>query len=150
MFDQLSVQTLSEADPADLYAFEAGQLTLPGSQPPAPAADAREVLNYVRTLEYGRERSNTLPVSLRLIRELHARLMAGVHSEHATPGDFRRSQNWIGPPECTLKEAKLVPAPVPEKLKALGQLELYLHRGCPYPPLVQMGLIHAQKVMPMN
>ena len=134
----------TQADLADLYAFEAGQLVLPGLQPPAPASDVREVRNYVWALEYGLERLNTLPVSLRLIRELHARLMDGVRGEHATPGEFRRSQNWIGPPGCTLKEAEFVPPPVPEMLEALGELELYLHRDCPYPPLIRMGMIHAQ------
>ena len=69
------------------------------------AADLHEVNNYVLALEYGRERLNTLPLSLRLMREIHERLMRGVRGDTATPGAFRRSQNWIGPPGCTLTDA---------------------------------------------
>lgn len=86
-------------------------------------ADVREVLNYVRALEYGLERLNTLPVSLRLLRELHDRLLTGVRGEHATPGEFRRRQNWMGRPGCTLNEAMLVPPPVPQMRDALDALE---------------------------
>ena len=82
----------TRADIADLYAYEAGQLPLPGTESPPPQADVREVLNHVRALEYGLQRLDTLPVSLRLIRELHERLMERVRGEHATPGQFRRSQ----------------------------------------------------------
>ena len=103
----------TQANLTDLYAYEAGQLPLPGMEVPPPESDVREVLNYVNALEYGLERLNTLPVSLRLIRELHAKLMAGVRGEQATPGEFRRSQNWIGPPHCTLNGATFVPPPVP-------------------------------------
>ncbi len=86
----------TQADITDLYTYEARQLPLPGLKPTPPESDVREVLNYVRALEYGLERLSTLPVSLRLIRELHARLMAGVRGERATPGEFRSSQNWMG------------------------------------------------------
>ena len=109
----------TQADITDLYAYEAGQLPLPGMKPAPPESDVREVLNYVRALEYGLERLNTLPVSLRLIRELHERLMAGVRGEHATPGEFRRTQNWIGPPNCTLSEVQFVPPPVPQMHETL-------------------------------
>jgi Fic family protein len=97
---------------AELYAYEAGQ-------PVSPPSDVREVHNYVRAFEYGLERIHTLPVSLRLLRELHERLMEGVRGEQATPGEFRRSQNWIGPPGCTLNQAHFVPPPVPEMNEAL-------------------------------
>jgi len=102
------------------------------------------VLNYVRALEYGLERLDTLPVSLRLIRELHERLMAGVRGEHAAPGEFRSSQNWIGPPNCTLNEAEFVPPPVPHMHEALDAFERYLHSEDVYPPLVRLALIHYQ------
>ncbi len=135
----------TQADIADLYAYEARQLPLPGVETPPSEADLREVLNYVNALEYGLERLNTLPVSLRLIRELHERLLTGVRGERATPGEFRRSQNWIGPPGCTLKEAAFVPPPVPQMHEALDALERYLHRqDDPYPPLVRLALIHYQ------
>jgi len=134
----------TQADITDLYAYEAGQLSLPGLEPAPPESDVREVLNYVRALEYGLERLNTLPVSLRLIRELHERLMAGVRGEHATPGQFRRSQNWIGPPGCTLNQARFVPPPVSQMHQALGALEKYLHNANVYPLLVRLALVHYQ------
>jgi len=134
----------TQADLADLYAFEARQLALPGFQPAREEADVREVFNYVRALEYGLERVNTLPVSLRLIREVHARLMEGVRGEHATPGEFRRTQNWIGAPGCTLNDATFVPPPVDEMHTALDALEKYLHSEDEYPPLVRLAFIHYQ------
>jgi Fic family protein len=76
--------------------------------------DLREVGNYVVTLEHGIDRLATLPLSLRLILELHERLMSGVRGEDATPGEFRRSQNWIGTPGCALQNATYVPPPVNE------------------------------------
>jgi len=133
----------TRADIADLYAYEARQLPLPGMESP-PETDVREVLNYVNALNYGLERLNTLPVSLRLIRELHERLLTGVRGEHAKPGEFRRTQNWIGPPGCTLKEAVFVPPPVPQMHEALSALEKYLHSNDLYPPLIRLALIHYQ------
>ena len=76
--------------------------------------DLREVGQLRRALEHGIERLKTLPLSLRLIRELHEKLMRGVRGDHATPGEFRRSQNWIGPPGCTLADATYVPPPPDE------------------------------------
>ena len=134
----------TQANITDLYAYEVGQLPLPGVEPAPPESDVREVLNYVRALEYGLERLDTLPVSLRLIRELHERLMAGVRGEYATPGEFRRSQNWVGPPICTLNEATFVPPPVPQMHEALDAFEKYLHGDDVYPPLVRLALIHHQ------
>jgi len=81
----------TRASLGDLYAFEAVQLTL--FEFPE---DVQEVRNYVLALQYGLERLATLPVSLRLMRELHAHLLKGVRGEQWTPGEFRRSQNWIG------------------------------------------------------
>src|SRR3989449_5082454 len=74
-------------------------------------ADLREVANYVAALEHGVKRLTTLPLSLRLTRELHAKLMAGVPGDYATPGEFRRTQNWIGPPGAMLANATYVPPP---------------------------------------
>lgn len=134
----------AQTDIGDLYAYEAGQLPPPGPAQTARESDVREVHNYVTALEYGLERINTLPVSLRLLRELHERLLAGVRGEHATPGEFRRSQNWIGAPGCTLNDAAYVPPPVADMHAALDALEKYLHAECVYPPLVRIGLIHYQ------
>ena len=102
----------------------------------------REVFNYVKALEYGLKRLQNLPVSLRLIREMHERLMKEVRGEHLTPGEFRRSQNWIGPPGCTLMEATFVPPPEAEMKEALDYLEKYLHSPSELPPLIRLALIH--------
>ncbi len=134
----------TETDLADLYGYEAGQLSLPGIRPPKAATDAREVFNYVQALKEGLARLETLPVSLRLIREAHAKLMEGVRGEYATPGEFRRSQNWIGPPGCQLKDASYVPPPVPEMLEALDAFERYLHAEDGLPPLLRLACIHYQ------
>lgn len=134
----------TQADLADLYAYEAGQLPLPGMEAAPSEADVREVLNYVKALEYGLKRVESLPVSLRLMRELHKCLLVGVRGEHATPGEFRRSQNWIGPPGCTLNEATFVPPPVPQMHESLDALEKYLHSQDVYPPLVRLAFIHYQ------
>lgn len=133
----------TQSDITDLYAYEAGQLPPSGMTTP-PEADVREVLNYVNALEYGLERLRTLPVSLRLFRELHERLLAGVRGGYATPGEFRRTQNWIGPPGCTLNEALFVPPPVPQMREALNALEEYLHSEDVYPPLLRLALAHYQ------
>jgi len=123
----------------DLYAYEAAQMSFL-----EPVSDAREVYNYVRALDYGLERTNTLPISLRLIREVHTRLMEGVRGEIMTPGEFRRSQNWIGPVGSTLDTAPYVPPPVEEMHTALFALENFIHAPSDLPPLTRIGLIHYQ------
>ncbi len=125
----------TQAGMEELYAYEAGGME---------GRDVREIANYVAALEHGLQRLETLPVSLRLIREVHERLMTGVRGEHATPGEFRRSQNWIGKPGCVLKDATFVPPPVPEMNQALAVLEGYLNRADAIPPLVRIGCIHYQ------
>ena len=104
--------------------------------------DLREVGNYVTALEYGLDRLSTLPVSLRLVRELHEQLMRGVRGDVATPGEFRRSQNWIGPPGCTLNEATYVPPPPAELMACLDAWEGFLHDES-LPPLVHAAIAHA-------
>jgi Fic family protein len=134
----------TQADIKDLYTYEAKQLQLPGLKPSPTESDVREVLNYVRAMEYGLKRLDTLPVSLRMVRELHERLMEGVRGEQATPGEFRRSQNWIGRAGCTLNDADFVPPPVNEMQEALDAFEKYLHSKDDYPPLVRLAFIHYQ------
>ncbi len=85
----------TQADIAELYAYEARQLILSGIAPAMSQSDVKEVHNYVRALEYGLERIKEFPVSLRLIRELHSLLLEGVRGEKATPGEFRRDQNGL-------------------------------------------------------
>jgi Fic family protein len=129
----------TQASLSDLYTYEVVQLSL-FSQP----SDVREVHNYVRALEYGLERLNSLPLSLRLIWELHEHLMAGVRGEHQTPGEFRRSQNWIGPPGCTLEDATFIPPPVAEMVQVLDAFEKFLYADSLLPSLIRLGLIHYQ------
>ncbi|MFZ1466873.1 MAG: Fic family protein [Anaerolineae bacterium] len=132
----------TQADVADLYAYEAGRLS--GLAATQSSDDVREVANYVEALEYGLARLASLPVSLRLMRELHGRLMQGVRGKHATPGEFRRSQNWIGRPGCSLNEAEYVPPPPDEVLAALDAFEKYLHTDDIQPRLVRLAFIHQQ------
>ncbi|MCY3918952.1 MAG: Fic family protein [Chloroflexi bacterium] len=109
----------------------------------AGADDVQEVGNYVTALEYGLRRLEALPLSLRLVRELHERLMRGVRGDIAAPGEFRRTQNWIGRPGRTLNDASFVPPPPAELMSCLGAWEGYLHDDA-LPPLVHAALIHAQ------
>lgn len=106
--------------------------------------DVEEVVNYVRAMNFGLARLKDLPLSLRLIREIHAELLKGVRGSQRTPGEFRRSQNWIGPENCTLTTATFVPPPVPEMHEALGNLEKFLHDEKTLPALLHCGLAHAQ------
>jgi Fic family protein len=105
--------------------------------------DLREVGNYVVALEYGVERVRKLPLSLRTVRELHEKLMRGVRGDMATPGEFRRSQNWIGPAGCTLADASFVPPPPNRLMDCLGAWEQFLHDDT-LPPLVHAALVHSQ------
>ena len=106
--------------------------------------DVREVLNYVRAVEHVLAPNRRLPVSLPLLLEAHAILMDGVRGGHATPGEFRRSQNWIGSPGAVIVTASYVPPP-PERLwECLGPLEMYLHADRALPPLIDIALIHYQ------
>ncbi len=105
--------------------------------------DIEEVVNYVRAINFGLDRLEQLPMSLRLIREIHSELLMGGRGGHLTPGEFRRSQNWIDPAGSTLTNATFIPPPVPEMHEALGNLESFLHQST-YPVLIQCGLAHAQ------
>jgi Fic family protein len=110
----------------------------------AKADDLREVHNYVTALEYRVTRLTDLPLSLRLVRELHGKLMEGVRGEHATPGEFRRSQNWIGPAGSNLMNAAYVPPPIDEMTELLSNWERYLHVRGSMPELVQCAILHEQ------
>lgn len=106
--------------------------------------DVREITNYIDALRYGLERVHELPLSLRLLREIHGRLMPGVRGGEAakTPGEFRRSQNWIGGPSP--QTARFVPPPVEEMHRCLHELEAFLHDESDLPTLIRVGLAHAQ------
>jgi len=106
--------------------------------------DVREITNYISALRYGLGRVKELPVSLRLIREIHESLMTGVRGGESskTPGEFRKSQNWVGGPSPTT--ARYVPPPVDEMHRALDEFEKSLHASSRLPVLLRIGLAHAQ------
>ena len=111
---------------------------------PRRPRDVDEVLNYVHAMNHGLDRLAQLPVSVRLIREIHQILMHGVRGGKLQPGELRTSQNWIGPGGCTLNEATFVPPPphaVPERL---SQLERFVHQQDDLPVLLKVGMAHAQ------
>ena len=106
--------------------------------------DVDEVVNYVQAMNHGLTRLNELPVSVRLIREIHAKLMEGVRGGRLSPGELRTSQNWIGPGGSTLNTASFIPPPPHEVPQALGDLERFLHAEDTLPPLVKIALAHVQ------
>jgi Fic family protein len=127
---QSSLQDLLEVE-ADLYS-------------PETPRDVDEVLNYVGAMNYGLARLQDLPVSIRLIREIHEKLLSGVRGGRLDPGQLRQTQNWIGPAGCTLNEATFVPPPPHELGTLLGNLENFIHEDDTLPVLVKTGLAHAQ------
>ncbi|MBI4683986.1 MAG: Fic family protein [Nitrospirae bacterium] len=126
----------TQASLSDLFFYEASE--------ESKVPDVIEVRNYVQAMEYGIKRLKDLPISTRLINEIHKVLMKGVRGDHATPGEIRRSQNWIGSPGCTLNEATYVPPPVEEMKETLSTWEKYLHSNPEEPPLIQCALLHYQ------
>ncbi len=122
----------------DLLAAEAKIFSL--NQP----KDVDEVLNYVNAMNRGLERLDELPVSTRLIREIHEALLQGVRGSRLSPGKLRTSQNWIGPAGCTLTDATFIPPPHYEIPQKLAELETFLHTDTMLPLLIKIGLVHAQ------
>lgn len=108
--------------------------------------DVEEVVNYIAAMNHGlsRLRNDDFPLSLRLVTEIHEKLLSGTRGSHRNPGEFRRSQNWIGPANCTLATATYVPPPVTEMQQALGELENFIHQPEQLPALIHCGLVHAQ------
>ncbi len=128
----------TQSDVADLLRFEAGDEEGLGEL----RDDVREVRNYISALDHGIARlRGGFPLSLRLLREAHERLMTGVRGERATPGEFRRSQNWIG--GSSPSDAAFVPPPVPAMSDALDDLERFLHDRS-LPLLIHLALAHYQ------
>lgn len=128
----------TQASLIDLLEFEAERAT---AQTPD---DVTEVSNYVKAMNYGLGRLRELPVSLRLIREIHRELLEGVRGSERAPGEFRSSQNWIGAPGGTLADAIYIPPPPHEMTLALDDFERFLHSEAPMPFLIKVGLAHAQ------
>ena len=131
----------TQAGLLDVYALEAQVPLFPS---PKLREDAQEVLNYIRALERGRELLQEIPLSLRLLKEVHAVLLRGVRGGGRAPGEFRRAQNWIGPPGSSLEEARYVPPPPGPMLEALDALERFWHSDHGLPPLVEIALVHYQ------
>lgn len=128
----------TEATYSDLLNFEVSGET------PSQNSDVIEVSNYIRALEFGLKRLQQLPISLRLLRELHNILMQDTRGQQLAPGEFRKSQNHIGPAGCSVRDASYVPPPVMEMESALNDLEKYIHTGSDLPPLVRIALVHYQ------
>ncbi|MBU3933431.1 MAG: Fic family protein, partial [Candidatus Omnitrophica bacterium] len=128
----------TEASLEDILEYESE------SRPRILANDVAEVVNYVRAMNYGLKRINQLPLSLRLIREIHAELMKGVRGRDKTPDDFRKTQNWIGPKGCALNTARFIPPPPHEMMQAMGEFEKYMHSELTYPLLIECALMHFQ------
>src|SRR5713226_7187957 len=127
----------TQATLGELLAAEAGAVVDRSPE------DLREVGNYIVALEHGMAQLNKLPLCVRLIRELHGKLMTDVRGDQATPGEFRRSQNWIGKPGSTLATASFIPPPPGEVEPCLAAWEKFLYES-DLPPLVTIALAHYQ------
>jgi len=130
----------TQANIEQLYLFELEESSIESKVP-----DVREVSNYVRALESGRQKLSELPVSLRLMRELHEILLKDVRSEQREPGQFRKIQNWIGPEGTPIEQAGYVPPPPEQMLKALDSFERFVNAPLGnLPVLVWLAMIHYQ------
>lgn len=137
---EAALSTQIEGTQATLLDVIKADAKLPDTDIPS---DVDEIQNYIKAMNYGMERLKTLPLSLRLIREIHEKLLTGVRGQHRNPGEFRKSQNWIGGP--TIATATFVPPPPHEMNQALSDLEKFIHESTvKLPLLIKAGLIHAQ------
>lgn len=130
----------TKASLSDILIDELGDGTIDRTR----SDDIREVRNYIYALEEGVRLLEHLPLSLRLVRTIHERLMQGVRGEKATPGEFRHSQNWIGPAGSTPTTAAFVPPPIIEMNEALSDWEKFMHNRDIIPDLIQCALMHVQ------
>jgi Fic family protein len=128
----------TQASLIDVVEFESQAAT---SENPG---DVEEVVNYVAAMNDGLSRLKELPLSLRLIREIHERLLQGIRGADRGPGEFRTTQNWIGASGSRPDTARHVPPPPHEMLQSLDNLEKFIHDETPMPLLVKVGLIHGQ------
>ena len=128
----------TQTDMEDLFAYEVDETV-------QRAPDVKEVANYVKAMELGLKRLDDLPICGRLIKELHATLMEGVRGGHVMPGEFRTTQNWIGPPGCTLNDATFVHPPVENLGDVLSEFERYVNDDrAKEPTLVRCAFMHYQ------
>ncbi len=127
----------TQASLSDVLTSEAANAPLTG--------EVAEVRNYLSAFDYGISRLATLPLSLRLVREIHRELMQDVRGREKTPGDFRVTQNWIGQEGTSIEDAIYVPPPPDEMLSALSDWEMFLHEDTmSMPSLVKCALMHYQ------
>ena len=128
--------------------IEGTQCTLDDVLDPAATehanADVVDVVNYVHALQYAIQRLTELPLCNRLLRDVHAELMRGVRGQEKNPGEFRRSQNWIGAANCGLKDARYIPPNIEDMERNLRDLERYVNEDESYDPLIRASLIHYQ------
>lgn len=127
----------TQASLEDLFEYESG-----GSVD--NINDVQEVVNYIKAMNYGIERLKTFPMSMRLVKELHGILLKGTRGTYKTPGEFKRSQNWIGPANSTLQNAFFIPPSPEESYQAMSDLEKYMHDDSPYSVLINCALLHYQ------
>lgn len=127
--------TQSSLDDILVYEADPGSSRLP--------QDIKEVVNYVLAMKHGLQRLDSLPLSLRLLREIHEVLLQAGRGAEKLPGEFRRSQNWIGPSNVPLSMASFVPPPPDDMWRSLDDLERFLHDE-ELPVLIHCGLAHAQ------
>lgn len=106
--------------------------------------EVEEVINYIRASSYAKQRVKALPISSRLLREIHEILLAGERGSEKNPGEFRRSQNWIGPQGGSLKDARFVPPNVNDMIDAMSDLEIFINQEDALDPLIKIGLVHYQ------
>ena len=122
---------------SDVFAYEAAGRSQQGG-------DVAEVMNYVTTLEYGIDRLETLPISLRLVNELHQRLLSGVRGQRRQPGEFRQEQVWIGGLGSSIQDARFVPPPPTHLPDLFGDWERFVNESTDMPPLIRCALMHYQ------
>lgn len=106
--------------------------------------DVADVVNYVHALQYAIQLLTELPLCNRFLKDVHAELMRGVREQEKNPGEFRRSQNWIGPANCGLKDARYIPPNVEDMEQSMRDLERYINEDEAYDPLIRASLIHYQ------
>lgn len=113
-------------------------------EPTEDINEIKEVINYIKALDYGINRLQDIPMSSRLIKEIHKILIQGTRGTHKTPGEFRKTQNWLGPQGATLSEATFIPPPPDILMELISNLEKFMHKKDEIPSLIKISLIHSQ------
>ena len=127
----------TQASLEDIFEYESGMKV-------ENINDVEEVINYIKAMNYGIKRLESFPMSLRLIKEIHKILLDGTRGTNKAPGEFKRSQNWIGKASSKIQDALFVPPSPENSLKAMSDFEKYMHKISPYPELINCGLLHYQ------